>query len=225
MLHSGSRGVGNAIGTMFIELAKKDTLRNSATCPTRISRTSRRAELLRRLRARRRLGAGVRAANREVMMKRRDRGREDGDRKPFQSHVEAVNCHHNYVQKEQHYGQDVYVTRKGAVACRRRAGDHPRQHGCAQLHRARQGKPRELRELQPRSRPRDVAARPSASSRSRTTAGDRGHRVPQGPGRDRRNARGLQGHRRRDGGAEAISSRSCTPSAGGLREGLAGAVL
>ena len=36
--------------------------------------------------------------------------------KPFESHVEAVNCHHNYVQMEHHFGQDVYVTRKGAVS-------------------------------------------------------------------------------------------------------------
>ena len=35
MLHSGSRGVGNAIGTMFIELAKRDALRNNANLPDR----------------------------------------------------------------------------------------------------------------------------------------------------------------------------------------------
>jgi RNA-splicing ligase RtcB len=28
--------------------------------------------------------------------------------KNFQSHIEAVNCHHNYVQKERHFGEDVY---------------------------------------------------------------------------------------------------------------------
>jgi RNA-splicing ligase RtcB len=39
--------------------------------------------------------------------------------KPFQTHLEAVNCHHNYVQKETHFGEDVYVTRKGAVSARR----------------------------------------------------------------------------------------------------------
>jgi tRNA-splicing ligase RtcB len=39
--------------------------------------------------------------------------------KPFQSHVEAVNCHHNYVQKERHFGEDVYVTRKGAVSAQK----------------------------------------------------------------------------------------------------------
>ena len=37
-------------------------------------------------------------------------------RKNFQSHVEAVNCHHNYVQQEHHFGEDVFVTRKGAVS-------------------------------------------------------------------------------------------------------------
>ena len=36
----------------------------------------------------------------------------------FQSHVEAVNCHHNYVQKEHHFGEDVFVTRKGAVSAK-----------------------------------------------------------------------------------------------------------
>lgn len=33
----------------------------------------------------------------------------------FESHLIAVNCHHNYVQKETHFGREVYVTRKGAV--------------------------------------------------------------------------------------------------------------
>jgi tRNA-splicing ligase RtcB len=35
--------------------------------------------------------------------------------KRFRAGVEAVNCHHNYVQKERHYDADVWVTRKGAV--------------------------------------------------------------------------------------------------------------
>jgi tRNA-splicing ligase RtcB (3'-phosphate/5'-hydroxy nucleic acid ligase) len=39
--------------------------------------------------------------------------------KPFESHVEAVNCHHNYVQQERHFGEDVFVTRKGAVSAKR----------------------------------------------------------------------------------------------------------
>ena len=31
----------------------------------------------------------------------------------------AVNCHHNYVQRERHFGEDVFVTRKGAVSAKR----------------------------------------------------------------------------------------------------------
>ncbi len=39
--------------------------------------------------------------------------------KPFESHLEAVNCHHNYVQKETHFGEEVFVTRKGAVSAKK----------------------------------------------------------------------------------------------------------
>ena len=39
----------------------------------------------------------------------------------FTAHLEAVNCHHNYVAFEHHYGENVIVTRKGAV--RARAGE------------------------------------------------------------------------------------------------------
>ena len=62
MLHSGSRGVGNAIGTMFIELAKQDAMRNNANLPDRdLAYFEEGSPLLRRLRARRGLGAEVRA--------------------------------------------------------------------------------------------------------------------------------------------------------------------
>jgi len=40
---------------------------------------------------------------------------------PFLVEGEAVNCHHNYIAKEHHYGENVWVTRKGAV--RAREGD------------------------------------------------------------------------------------------------------
>ena len=117
MLHSGSRGVGNAIGTMFIELAKQDALRNNANLPDR--------DLAYFEEGARYFGDYVRAVgwaqkfaatNREVMMKRVIEAAKTVIAKPFQSHIEAVNCHHNYVQKEHHFGEDVYVTRKGAVS-------------------------------------------------------------------------------------------------------------
>jgi tRNA-splicing ligase RtcB len=119
MLHSGSRGVGNAIGTMFIELAKQDALRHQANLPDR--------DLAYFEEGSRHFGDYVRAVgwaqkfaalNREVMMRRVIEAAKSVLRKNFQSHVEAVNCHHNYVQQETHFGADVYVTRKGAVSAK-----------------------------------------------------------------------------------------------------------
>ena len=120
MLHSGSRGVGNFIGTMFIELAKQDAMRNNVHLPDR--------DLAYFEEGSRYFGDYVRAVswaqrfaavNREVMMKRVIEAAKTVIRKNFQSHVEAVNCHHNYVQQEHHFGTDVYVTRKGAVSARK----------------------------------------------------------------------------------------------------------
>jgi RNA 3'-terminal phosphate cyclase len=39
--------------------------------------------------------------------------------KPFEAHMEAINCHHNYVQREHHFGKNVWVTRKGAVSAQK----------------------------------------------------------------------------------------------------------
>jgi tRNA-splicing ligase RtcB (3'-phosphate/5'-hydroxy nucleic acid ligase) len=119
MLHSGSRGVGNAIGTMFIELAKQDAIRNNVNLPDR--------DLAYFEEGARYFGDYVRAVgwaqqfaalNREVMMRRVVEAAKTVLHKSFQSQIEAVNCHHNYVQQEHHFGQDVYVTRKGAVSAK-----------------------------------------------------------------------------------------------------------
>jgi len=120
MLHSGSRGVGNAIGTHFIELAKKDALRNNANLPDQdLAYFEEGAQYF---------GDYVRgvswaqkfaAKNREVMMANLIATVRKVIPKPFESHVEAVNCHHNYVQQEHHFGQDVFVTRKGAVSAKK----------------------------------------------------------------------------------------------------------
>ncbi|PZP32542.1 MAG: RNA-splicing ligase RtcB [Roseateles depolymerans] len=119
MLHSGSRGVGNAIGTMFIELARQDALRQQANLPDR--------DLAYFEEGSRYFGDYVRAVgwaqkfaalNRELMMRRVIEAAKTVLHKSFQSHLEAVNCHHNYVQRERHFGEDVYVTRKGAVSAK-----------------------------------------------------------------------------------------------------------
>ncbi|MCH7342789.1 RtcB family protein [Pelomonas sp. CA6] len=120
MLHSGSRGVGNAIGTHFIELAKKDAERNQRNLPDKdLAYLEEGAQYF---------GDYVRGVswaqkfamkNREVMMANLIATVRKVITKPFESHVEAVNCHHNYVQQERHFGEDVFVTRKGAVSAKR----------------------------------------------------------------------------------------------------------
>jgi tRNA-splicing ligase RtcB len=120
MLHSGSRGVGNAIGTHFIELAKKDAERHERNLPD--------MDLAYFEEGAQYFGDYVRAVswaqqfaqrNREVMMTNLIATVRKVITKPFESHVEAVNCHHNYVQMERHFGEDVFVTRKGAVSARK----------------------------------------------------------------------------------------------------------
>jgi tRNA-splicing ligase RtcB (3'-phosphate/5'-hydroxy nucleic acid ligase) len=119
MLHSGSRGVGNAIGTHFIELAKKDAELHQRNLPDQdLAYFEEGAQYF---------GDYVRGVgwaqkfarlNREVMMQRVIGALRKVISKPFETHLEAVNCHHNYVQKETHFGQEVFVTRKGAVSAK-----------------------------------------------------------------------------------------------------------
>ncbi len=119
MLHSGSRGIGNAIGTYFIELARREAERDALQLPDRslayFAEGARhfddyvdavgwaqdyaqvnRAEMM----------ALVLAALARHLP-------------AFEVTREAVNCHHNYVERERHYGEQVWVTRKGAI----RAGE------------------------------------------------------------------------------------------------------
>ena len=115
MLHSGSRGIGNAIGTYFIELAKKDAERNHVALPDR--------DLAYFPEGAQHFGDYVEAvgwaqdyarANREEMMDLV----LDGMRRhlpAFEVTGAAVNCHHNYVERETHYGEKVWLTRKGAI--------------------------------------------------------------------------------------------------------------
>lgn len=119
MLHSGSRGVGNAIGSHFIELAKQDMRTHFITLPDQdlaylAEGTQHYDDYVEAV------GWAQRFArsNREVMMHNLIAAVRSVIAKPFQTHVEAVNCHHNYVQREHHFGKDVLVTRKGAVSAR-----------------------------------------------------------------------------------------------------------
>ena len=121
MLHSGSRGIGNGLADYFIELARKDMERLMVNLPDRdLAYFSEGTEYFDDY------VEGVHWAqeyayqNRQSML--------DlilaGMRRllpEFTVLNEVVNCHHNYVAIEHHYGEDVYVTRKGAI--RAREGD------------------------------------------------------------------------------------------------------
>jgi tRNA-splicing ligase RtcB (3'-phosphate/5'-hydroxy nucleic acid ligase) len=120
MLHSGSRGVGNAIGTHFIELAKQDMRRWMINLPDQ--------DLAYLPEGSEHFGDYVFAvdwaqrfarSNRALMMHNVVEAARQVIAKPFTAGAEAVNCHHNYVNREHHYGKDVLVTRKGAVSARK----------------------------------------------------------------------------------------------------------
>ena len=116
MLHSGSRGVGNAIGTFFIELAKQDMRKwyinlpdeDLAYFPEGTDHFDDYVEAVG-------WAQDFAALNRRMMMTNVIRALRIEITKPFDAELEAVNCHHNYVQRENHFGENVLVTRKGAV--------------------------------------------------------------------------------------------------------------
>ena len=121
MLHSGSRGIGNAIGTYFIELARRDAERRELRLPDRdIAYFEEGAGHFDEYVEAVGWAQGYAAANRHAMVELV----LDALRRhlpAFEVTGEAVNCHHNYVERERHYGADVWVTRKGAI--RARPGD------------------------------------------------------------------------------------------------------
>jgi tRNA-splicing ligase RtcB len=123
MLHSGSRGVGNRIGTYFIELAKKDMERRIANLPDAdLAYFEEGAEHFEDYCFAVSWAQRFATTNRELMMRAVvAAARATPGIRPFDADAMVVNCHHNYVSREEHLGEEVWVTRKGAV--RAGAGD------------------------------------------------------------------------------------------------------
>jgi tRNA-splicing ligase RtcB len=116
MLHSGSRGVGNAIGSFFIALAKEDMRKWFINLPDEdlayfTEGTDHFDDYVEAVG----WAQDFAALNRRMMMTNTIRAIRSVISKPFEAELEAINCHHNYVQKENHFGENVLVTRKGAV--------------------------------------------------------------------------------------------------------------
>ena len=119
MLHSGSRGVGNRIGSYFIELAKQDMRKwfislpdeNLAYFPQGTDHFNDYFEAVS-------WAQKFALLNRKMMMWATLEALAEAIPKPFTSDEMAVNCHHNYVAQEKHFGADVFLTRKGAVSAK-----------------------------------------------------------------------------------------------------------
>jgi len=118
MLHSGSRGIGNCIGQYFIAKAREAMLKADIHLPDRdLAWLTEGSQLFEDYVAAVGWAQDYAFANRREMMQvsletlRRELP-------AFETTGEAINCHHNYVRREKHFGQSVYVTRKGAISAR-----------------------------------------------------------------------------------------------------------
>jgi tRNA-splicing ligase RtcB len=121
MLHSGSRGIGNAIASYFIALARKDMERWMIQLPDRDlayfpEGSEHFADYVEAVHWAQDYAMQNRTSMLELVLAALQRHLP-----PFTVTTEAVNCHHNYVAQENHYGENVWVTRKGAI--RAREGD------------------------------------------------------------------------------------------------------
>lgn len=119
MLHSGSRGPGNVIGRYFIEKAKKDMARHAVNLPDKnLAYLSEGTEHFDDYVEALNWAQDYAWENRQAMM--------DAVLRVLRKHLPkfrlgemAVNCHHNYAVMENHFGADVWITRKGAVRARK----------------------------------------------------------------------------------------------------------
>lgn len=124
MLHSGSRGIGNSIGRRFINAAKEEAEKYRITdyLPDGdLAYLVENTEIFDDYVEAMLWSQEFAKINREIMMTMVLGILVRELQQPFQVMDEAINCHHNYAEKEHHFGKNVWVTRKGAV--RAREGD------------------------------------------------------------------------------------------------------
>lgn len=120
MLHSGSRGIGNTIGRYFIEKAKDEMRRWHITLDDKDlaylpEGTSLFNDYIEAVNWAQDYAYQNRAKMMDIVIAGLQRNPEFPE---FMVTKEAINTHHNYVEKENHYGRNVYVTRKGAIRAR-----------------------------------------------------------------------------------------------------------
>jgi tRNA-splicing ligase RtcB len=119
MLHSGSRGIGNRIGSYFISLAKKDMETWMINLPDKnLAYLPEGTEHFKDYVMAVDWAQRFAKVNRWLMMNRVLAAMEKETRIHCYGKEKVIDCHHNYVKLEKHYGANVYVTRKGAVSAR-----------------------------------------------------------------------------------------------------------
>ena len=119
MLHSGSRGIGNRIGNHFIAIAKNEMDRLGINMPNRdLAYLSEGTEHLPDYMEAVGWAQDYARVNRDLMLELTLTALRKAGLPKFSISEQAINCHHNYVQKEEHFGREVYLTRKGAVSAR-----------------------------------------------------------------------------------------------------------
>ena len=119
MLHSGSRGIGNCIGQYFINLAKKERQSRFGHVPDRdLSYFAAGSNSFDDYLEAVEWAQDYALENRREMMRLVIKVLQSPQvgLPRFQLTKEAINCHHNYVNEEVHFGEQVYVTRKGAIS-------------------------------------------------------------------------------------------------------------
>ena len=118
MLPSGSRGIGNVIGRYFISAAQKDMRRHQLQLPDAdLAYLSEGSTLFDDYVDAVDWAQDYALLNRSEMM-RRVLDVLATFAPPFRLDGEAINCHHNYIARETHGNEDLYVTRKGAISAR-----------------------------------------------------------------------------------------------------------
>ncbi|WP_407638149.1 RtcB family protein [Advenella mimigardefordensis] len=119
MLHSGSRGIGNMIGTHFISKAKKTMEKYHIHLPDGdLAYIPEDTEDFQDYMDAVQWAQDYALENRKVMMEKVIAALRLTIPKDFTITQEAINCHHNYVEKENHFGKNLWVTRKGAIRAR-----------------------------------------------------------------------------------------------------------
>ena len=118
MLHGGSRGIGNKIGMAFIERAKQDMRIHHINLPDKnLAYLSEGTQNFKDYVQAVGWAQEYASLNRRFMMTL-----IFGQLEHYLPHIQveesAINCHHNYVERENHYGEEVWVTRKGAIRAR-----------------------------------------------------------------------------------------------------------